>query len=355
MSDKLCACGALTHKHGYRQISVSDFDNLTQKIVEVDVDVTRYLCRSCGQSLSFESTEIEPGFRMSKACADILVETAVALGVGETAKRFLMDKSVVSRLLSSRSGRKLQSLDFKGLTGLRSIRPNLVEAYDYLTGAPKAYFSGVHDENLKKIIGGDSRVHVAPDVELLPFVAKWLGKDKIVMSAVVFSGFMEKLMGKAARKMAKHLCRFELPENKLEQLLCKSARELDREEQADFARLNAPGSPARKFFDMKSRITNLYRTHDLRIAKKRLDSWLADCVGAWADIFSPVVDFLNTWKPAILQHPYSLNVPSLSNVRMANMPASVLTLRLQRPISPKAEKKLTRDFRSEPKLAFRPS
>ncbi len=311
----------------HRKASIRDLDRQS-RVLLLDIDVEKFLCRDCGSVVSKAAVDMEPGFRFSKPAADFLVDTALEKGVVLTAREHDVDGGTISRLLSARSQAVVSNTPLMGMVGIRLLRPSLVEACDYMSGRALVYFSGKADAQLKTALSRPREICLVPDVELLPVISQMVGPSQLMISQPVFLTFLNGLFPRVARRMAKVVSDKSLDRTIAENIFARDVSDYSEKERVAYRELISKENKACRFFELKAQIKSVFETHNVKIARLRLESWLKICTGVWADVFEPIIVFIEKWNLSLLKHPLSLVTPSFARDLTHSMPANILNLRL---------------------------
>jgi hypothetical protein len=339
----ICVCNNTMHRHGNRRSPILDYED--GAFLGVESVVTRFLCPLCGKTDRHEVPELQSGFRMSVRAADAIVEAALEKGIGGAAMVAEIDRSSVSRLISSRADEYLAFNERPEFARLSVGSTNTVVS-DIMSGDAVACFDGLDCSKLSKWLSRPTRPVIFPDAEIAPQVLGWKDLAVVSLTKQVFLSLIDGPIRRASRKMAalvKDAVGIDVASN----LLAAKTSALAPRQSADLARIAAPGTPARNFLRLRDRFISIYDAPGLAEARKRLIDAIDDCTDVWKEIFSPVLEFLAIYRPLILSHPVSLLVRSPCPALSMQGPSSLLTVALSKRLRPEFK----HSFEASPRFA----
>jgi hypothetical protein len=240
---------------------------------------------------------------MSRAAADMVVQTALSRGMKLAGEAAGVDAASVSRLVSSKSDRILAAAERPRIARLDVLQSGVVAVADGWSGEVSACFTGCDDARLVPWLSTPFPSVIVPAGELAGRALGWAGfKVSIAMDTVM--SMLAPLMERAKIRMA------------------EAVRQ--RSEAATTA-----DSRARHFLRSSERLYAAMETTDMGVGRTALSTWIEECKGFWVDVFQPVLHFLHTYGGCFFNHPICLE-PRPPLVLEFTGPANLMTLALDR-------------------------
>jgi hypothetical protein len=323
----ICDCGHQMHRHGSRSILVTDHQEGTY--CDHFARIQRFRCPNCLSTNGIETPEIEQGFKITRAAADELVTAALSNDIQACSDASGVDKSTISRLLSSKAdAAMLQHKDIKTCR-LQLIRPSVLAVLDQTQSSTLGFLPGIAPKVVENWLDRMGVETVIPCPQTAPYSIPWMKKMSVTLSGSDFSIMLTGLIKNAARKVIDMI---KLPEslspsNAL-QLLTADLTTLSVSDNIALSRLAPAGTPARGFMRMRDRLLTVHKASDLTTARIQLESWKEDCRDLWRSVFSGVIRFLDTYKEIILRNSYALQPAATYSGPPIARPANVMTLQL---------------------------
>ncbi|TLX16186.1 hypothetical protein [Rhizobium sp. MHM7A] len=327
MMSLVCGCGHQMHRHGSRNVLVTDHQDGTY--CEHFARIQRFRCPNCLSTDGIETPEIEQGFKLTKAAADKLVTAALSNDVQACSDASGVDKSTISRLLTSKADAvMLQHRDIKTCR-LQLIRPSVLALLDQRHSSTLGFLPGIASNVVENCLERMGVETVIPCPETAPYSFPWIKKMSVTLSGADFAVMLKGLIKNAARKVIEMT---KLPESlspsSALQLLTSDLTTLSVNDNVALSQLAPAGTPARGFMRMRDRLLAVHKASDLTAARAQLEKWKEDCRDLWGIVFSGVVRFLDTYKDMILTNPYALQAAATYSGPPVMRPANVMTLQL---------------------------
>jgi hypothetical protein len=299
------------------------------RFVDISTSIQRFLCPRCGVSGKVEQPETEDGFKLTVGAADEIERLVIDDGVTSAASQAGLDKSSVSRLIAARADRVIATTEPPPATALSRVGASALAASDIRLGDVRAVFVGPEDGRLLSWIG-NGKATIFPDATVAAHCLSWHERIKTSLTGDVFRAMLSQPLRQAATRMAALIAARPAEEKEIARLLTTSAVGMSFDDTRSLSKIAAVGTPGRHFLKLKDRLMSIHDADSLQEASRKLNSWLAECHSAWADIFQPVTQFIKTYMPVILAHPLSLTSSMPILERRFDGPANVQTLLLAR-------------------------
>lgn len=335
----ICECGHQMHRHGSRSILVTDHAGGIFR--DHQARVQRYRCPDCLTTSGIETPELEEGFKLTRVAADEIITIALSNDIQGCSEVSGVDKSTISRLLTSRADAVLNQIKDIKTCRLQLIRPSVLALVDQQRSTPLGFLPGISSKvvgNFLERIGVET---VIPCPETAPYSLSWTKRMAVTLSRTDFALILKGLLKDAAKKVVDMI---KLPENisagSAVQLLTADMAALSLQDNVTLARLAPTGTAARGFLRMRERLISVHMATDLTSARRQLAKWKEDCKDLWRVIFSDVVRFLDSYKDIILSNQYALQPAAAYRGPAILRPANVMTIQLHRKL-PRLENQLT--------------
>lgn len=297
----LCACGRKMIGNGVRMQRITEFEG--GRFQPSVAEVRRLRCPGCGATDSTESPETEPGFRLSCAAADRVVQSALSRGMKLAGEEAGIDSASVSRLVSARSDRILSAAERPRIARLDVLQSGVVAVADGWSGEVSACFTGCDDARIVPWLSNPFPSVIVPGGELAGRALGWTG-FKVSLAADTVMSMLAPLMERAKTRMVEAIQK--------------------RSEDGTIADLRA-----RHFLRSSERLYAAMETSDMGAGRAALSTWIDECKGFWADVFQPVLRFLDTYGGCFFNHPICLE-PRVPLALEFTGPANLMTLALDR-------------------------
>lgn len=322
-----CDCGHQMHRHGSRNILVTDHQE--GAYCDHFARIQRFRCPNCFSTDGIETPEIEQGFKLTREAADKLVTAALSNDIQACSDISGVDKSTISRLLSAKAdAAMLQHTDIKTCR-LQLIRPSVLAILDQRHSSTLGFLPGITSKVVENCLERMGVETVIPCPDTAPHSFPWMKKMSVTLSGTDFAAMLRGLIKNAAKKVIEMT---KLPENvslsSALQLLTADLATLSVRDNIALSQLAPAGTPARGFMRMRDRLLAVHKASDLTTARGQLERWKDDCRDLWGVVFSGVVRFLNTYKDIILTNQYALQPAATYSGPPVMRPANVMTLQL---------------------------
>jgi len=339
MTSITCECGHQMHRHGSRSVMVRDHHG--DQYIDLLANIQRFRCPSCASTNGVETPEIEQGFKITKAAAEKIIDTALHRDIQACSEISGVDKSTISRLLSSKADELLLKQPTFKTCRLKVLRPSLLALLNQSTHEAIGFLPGGKIHSVANILERLGVETVIPCPEIAPHAFSWRSVMSVTLTANDFATMVSTLLRRAALKMIGTL---KLPDSvtasTAANLLSSDLSRLSVSENIALSKLAPAGTPARGFMRMRDRLLAVHNAPDLTTARTLLSKWKEDCRDTWRTVFSGVLRFLETYKDMILTNPYSLQPAASYSVPAALRPANIMTIQLHRS-RPTSENTLT--------------
>jgi hypothetical protein len=298
-----CECGRAMVGNGTRIQKITDWSG--GGFVSSAAEVRRFRCRDCGGTSSLVSPEMEPGFRLSRAAADKVVDAALDRGSVVGSAGGPVDDATVSRLLSARVTSMLRRIERPRISRLELVPGAGVVVSDALTHETVTTFSSFDDGRIMPWLSTPHPAVLVPDAGLAPKLLKHTVDFVIAMPIRVVAEALRPLVARARARLESFAGR------------------------GGDATPSAAGN-ARHFERMCSTLYGALDSPDVVSGRKVMERWASSCEGAWADVFAPVLRFLEAFSSTLFSHPMCLAPQPPTNRLSLSGPANVLALRIDR-------------------------
>jgi hypothetical protein len=306
-------------------------DHHGDQYIDLMANIQRFRCPSCASTSGIETPEIEQGFKITKAAAGKIIDAALHSDIQTCSEMSGVDKSTISRLLSSKAETLLLSQPTFKTCRLKVLRPSLLALLNQSTQEAVGFLPGGKMHYVPNILERLGVETVIPCPEIAPHTLSWRSSMAITLTANDFATMVSTLLKRAAQKM---LGALKLPDSvtasSAVNLLSSDLSKLSVSENIALSKLAPAGTPARGFIRMRDRILAVHNAPDLTTARSLLAKWQEDCRDTWRTIFSGVLNFIETYKDLILTNPYSLQPAASYPLHAAFRPANIMTIQLHR-------------------------
>ncbi len=323
----ICECGHQMHRHGSRNILVTD--HAEGNFRDHQARVQRYRCPHCLSTSSMETPELEEGFKLTRSAADEIITVALSNDIQGCSEVSGVDKSTISRLLTSRADAFLSRISDIKTCRLQLMRPSVLALVDQQRSTPLGFLPGVSSKVVGDFLERMGVETVIPCPKTAPHSLSWTKKMAVTLSRTDFAVIIKDLLKDAAKKIVDMI---KLPEGMSSgsavHLLTSDMAALSLQDNVILAQLAPAGTPARGFLRMRDRLVSVHRATDLTSARAQLARWKEDCKDLWGVVFSGVVRFLVSYKDIILANQYALQPAASYRGPAILRPANVMTIQL---------------------------
>lgn len=325
----VCNCGHQMHRHGSRQILVTDHNEGNYR--DHFAQIQRFRCPSCLSTTGDETPKLEHGFKLTIAAADQLIQAALSHDIQTCSDLSGVDKSTISRLLSSRADGVIRKhTDIKACR-LQLLRPSVLAIIDQGSSHTLGFLPGITSKAVENCLERMGVETVIPCPQTAPHSLSWTKKMSVSLSGTDFSSMLRNLLKDAARRVIEMT---KLPENisasSALRMLTSDLSNLSMNDNIVLSQVARAGTPARGFIRMRDRLLAIHKAPNLTTARNQLSKWKEDCRDLWNVVFSGVVRFLDTYKALILTNPYALQPAAMYSGPSVMRPANVMTLQIHR-------------------------
>lgn len=323
----VCDCGHQMHRHGSRNVLVTD--HLEGAYCDHFARIQRFKCPNCSSTDGIETPEIEQGFKLTRAAADELVIAALSHDIQACSDASGVDKSTISRLLSSKADAAMRQLKDIKACRLQLIRPSVLAILDQRHCSTLGFLPGITSRAVESCLERMGVETVIPCPVTAPHSFPWMKKMSVTLSGMDFAVMLKGLIRSAAKKVIEMT---KLPESVSStsalQLLTADLTSLSVRDNIALSQLAPAGTPARGFMRMRDRLLAVHKASDLTTARGQLERWKSDCRDLWEVVFAGVIRFLDTYKHIILTNQYALQPAATYSGPPVMRPANVMTLQL---------------------------
>jgi hypothetical protein len=317
------------HRHGSRSILVTDYQD--EKFIDMQASVQRFRCPRCAATVGMETPEIEQGFKITKTASDMIVDTTLQNDIQTCSETSGVDKSTISRLLTSKADSILLSQPNLKTCRLQMLRPSLLAVLNQNTSEVVGYLPGISRYPVLSLLEKLNVETVIPCPETAPHTLPWQKIMTITLTGSDFAKIVRTLFKRSANKVVGLL---KLPDSvtpaAATNLLGADLSTLSVADNITLAQIAPAGTPARGFMRLKDRLLAVHNAPDLTTARKLLTQWKDDCRDIWRTVFSNVLSFLDAYKDLILSNPYALQPAATYTGPSTLRPANIMTIHLHR-------------------------
>jgi hypothetical protein len=264
-------------------------------------EVRRFRCSACGATDSDTSPETEPGFRLSTAAADGIVEASIRSGMKKAGEAAGVDAATVSRLVTARAERLLGETTRPRVARIEGLGTGVVAVSDAWTGEVSACFAGGDDPRLMPWLAKPYPSVVVPSGEIMAQAIRWAGATVVIANETVVDALLP-LIERARQRMME---------------MVRSAEELAMN----------PAALERHFVRASEKLFSALDAAHHGLARGMVSTWIENCRGVWSEVFAPVLRFLSTYRDCLFTHAVCMEPLPRRKLDFVG-PANLMTLAL---------------------------
>jgi hypothetical protein len=293
----ICACGREMNRNGVRSQKITDYDD--GKFFTNFAEVKRFRCSTCGTSDNWYVPEIEEGFRLSRNAADTIIDRSISGGMRRAGEEAGVDSASVSRLVTSRANRLLNTVERPRIARLDQLENNSIAIADAMTGETIACFYNLEDTRLHGWLMTPYPSVIMPSAAIVAKTVRWVD-FKVALAVDTALEMLRPLIAKAEQRFEHKRSHFE--RRGISQAVADS-----------------------HFIRIREKLYYAFEAADITSAKQQISAWIENCKELWSDVFTPVISYLQTYQECLFSHVACLHRPQTLRLDFKG-PANLMTL-----------------------------